>query len=79
VIKAEPQIREEAELLRIVLEDEEKWGTLLANETLLRMRNVYVTPHNAFNTKEAIQRILDITLENIEGFIEGDSKHLVDL
>lgn len=77
VIKAEPQIREEAELLRIVLEDEEKWGTLLANETLLRMRNVYVTPHNAFNTEEAIQRILNITLENIEGFIDDKAEHLV--
>lgn len=78
VIGAEPQIREEAELLRTVIEEQEKWGTLLMNETLLRLRNVYVTPHNAFNTEEAIQRILDVTLENIEGFIDGKPKYLVN-
>ncbi|HKJ90673.1 MAG TPA: NAD(P)-dependent oxidoreductase [Oceanipulchritudo sp.] len=78
VISAEPVIREEAELIRIVIEDEESWGDLLANETLLRMRNVYVTPHNAFNTNEAVQRILDVTLENIEGFIRNEPVNTVE-
>lgn len=39
-----------------------------------------ITPHSAFNTKEAVQRILDTTVENITAFtlgkpqnIEGDS------
>ncbi len=77
VVSAEPAIREEAELIRIVIEDEERWGELLANETLLRMRNVYVTPHNAFNTKEAVQRILDVTLENIEGFLRNEPVNTV--
>lgn len=77
VIGAEPTIREEAELIRSVIEDEERWGDLLANETLLRMRNVYVTPHNAFNTTEAVQRILDVTLENIEGFIGNEPVNTV--
>lgn len=78
VLSAEPAIREEAELLRAAVEEEEKWGELLANETLLRLRNVYVTPHNAFNTKEAVQRILDVTRENLEGFVSGEPVNLVE-
>ena len=77
VLGAEPTIREEAELLRCAVEDEDQWGDLLANETLLRLRNVYVTPHNAFNTREAVQRILDVTLENLEGFVGGEPVNLV--
>lgn len=78
VLSAEPTIREEAELLRSAVEDEDKWGELLANETLLRLPNVYVTPHNAFNTKEAVQRILDVTLENLEGLVSGEPVNLVE-
>jgi len=37
-----------------------------------------VTPHNAFNTKEAVQRILDVTRENIEGFAKGEPVNLVE-
>lgn len=78
VLGAEPTIREEAELLRSAVEDEDKWGELLANEMLLRLRNVYVTPHNAFNTKEAVQRILDVTFENLKGFVSGEPVNLVE-
>ena len=78
VLSAEPTIREEAELLRCTVEEEETWGELLANETLLRLRNVYVTPHNAFNTKEAVQRILDVTRKNLEGVVSGEPVNLVE-
>jgi D-lactate dehydrogenase len=38
---------------------------------LLRDRDdVVFTPHNAFNTEEAIGRIIKTTVENIEGFIK---------
>jgi len=38
---------------------------------LLRDRDdVVFTPHNAFNTKEAIERIIDTTIQNIKDFIE---------
>ncbi len=32
------------------------------------MPNVIITPHNAFNTKEAMQRILQTDMENIKAF-----------
>lgn len=35
-------------------------------QKMLQLPNVIITPHNAYNTKEAIQRILEITLSNIQ-------------
>ena len=45
---------------------------LIANR-LLKMDNVLVTPHTAYDTKEATQRILDITLENINSCLNFSS------
>ncbi len=35
-------------------------------QKMLQLPNVIITPHNAYNTKEATKRILQITLENIQ-------------
>lgn len=77
VLPEEPVIREEAELLRSVYEERANLNTLLANHVLVHMRNVIVTPHSAFNTKEAVQRIIDTTIENIQAFIRGETQNLV--
>lgn len=37
---------------------------------IMKRANVVVTPHNAFNTKAALKRILDITIENIKAFLK---------
>lgn len=47
------------------------------NRRLIRMENVLVTPHDAFNSKEAHERILQITIENIQGFIKGKPVNVV--
>ncbi len=39
------------------------------NNNLLKLKNVVVTPHIAFNTKEAVNRTLEITHANISKFI----------
>ncbi len=49
----------------------EKLKTVIANHILMKMPNVLITPHNAFNTQEALERILNTTLENIKGFIHN--------
>jgi D-lactate dehydrogenase len=36
-----------------------------------------VTPHNAYNTTEAVGRIIDTTIDNIEAFARGEAKNLV--
>ena len=39
-------------------------------EKLLSFENVIITPHNAYNTKEAVDRIIDETIENIKSCFE---------
>lgn len=77
VLPEEPTIREEAELLRSVYMRRHNLETLLADHVLLHLRNVVITPHSAFNTREAMQRILVTTRANIDAFLEGKALNLV--
>ena len=43
--------------------------SLMLNHKLLERPNVLFTPHIAFNSTEAIERILTVTVENIRGFL----------
>lgn len=47
--------------------------TDLFNHILMDMPNVLVTPHNAFNSREANTRILDTDIANIAAFFENGS------
>ena len=64
-----------------VLNDKEKGHnlkTVIQNHVLIDMPNVIITPHNAFNTQEALQRILDTDIENIKSFVEkGEAEYPV--
>ncbi len=51
--------------------------TVLENHYLIEHPAAIITPHNAFNTVEAIKRILDTTIENINAFAHGESKNLI--
>ena len=77
VLPEEPVMREEAELLRSVYRKRHNLETLLADHVLLRLRNVIITPHSAFNTREAVQRILDTTADNISHFLRGEPQNVV--
>jgi len=74
VLEEEPMLREENELLHkdFPIED---LKTVLENHMLLNNPNVVITPHNAFNSREAIERILNTTSDNILGFLGGVSKN----
>lgn len=69
VIEGEELIKEEKELLHC--EGERcKWRPLIErNNRLFKMDNVVFTPHNAFNSREALVRIVDTTIENIRLFL----------
>lgn len=49
------------------------------NLKLLDYKNVVITPHNAFNTKNAHQRIITTTLENIHSYMDGKPINLVKI
>lgn len=76
VLAEEPVVREESEVLRSIYERRHDLDTLLADHMLIRMRNVVVTPHSAFHTREAVQRILDTTADNIRAFAAGRPQHV---
>jgi D-lactate dehydrogenase len=67
VIEGEELIREEKQLLHET-KNIDKWKTIFRDHKIFRMDNVVFTPHNAFNSKEALIRILDTTICNIESF-----------
>lgn len=72
VLEEEGQINEELRLLADGHPNEEQLRVLLEDHILMTMPNVYITPHNAFNTSEALRRILDTTIHNIVSFVKGE-------
>jgi D-lactate dehydrogenase len=77
VLPDEPLIREEAELICSIYCDQHDLRNLVADHVLLRLRNVVVTPHSAFNTREAVARIVETTVANIEAFARGEPQNVV--
>lgn len=49
----------------------EQIKTVLMDNRLIDHPNVIITPHNAFNSMEALERIMDTTIENIKSFAVG--------
>ncbi len=68
VLEEECAIKEEKQLLSKRFAQECDLRTMLQDHMLQRMDNVIITPHNAFNSREALLRIIDTTMENIEAF-----------
>lgn len=78
VLPNEPLIREEAEVFRADAGfSDYDLKALVANNVLLRFPNVIVTPHNAYNTDDAVKRIIETTLDNIQAFAIGDPQNVV--
>jgi D-lactate dehydrogenase len=78
VLPQEPLIREEAAIFHHeAVRDAEDFKALVANHVLLRFPNVIVTPHNAYNTEAALERIIATTLANIEEFAQGKPQNVV--
>jgi D-lactate dehydrogenase len=77
VLEGEEYITEE----KAVLTDENRADVLGAvgqNALILRHKNVVYTPHIGFNSREALIRILDTTVDNIVGFSAGEPQNLVN-
>lgn len=73
VLEDEEWILDEKRLLQTP-ENKDHWiklRTTQRNHILLHRQNVIYTPHLAFYSQEAVERILDTTVHNIESFIQG--------
>lgn len=77
VLEEEGAIHDELSLLTEGHPEEHNLKTILSNHVLIDMPNVIITPHNAFNTEEALKRILDTTLDNIKSIQEGSPINIV--
>jgi D-lactate dehydrogenase len=76
VLEGEELVKEERQLLSKDF-SKEKLATALRNHILLHRENVVITPHIAFDSREALQRILETTVANIAGFLGNSPVNLV--
>ena len=77
VVEGEELIQEESQLLQ--QPSVQKLQDVIRTHVLFRRENVIFTPHNAFNSKEALERILDTTVINIVSFERGEPANIVHL
>jgi len=77
VLEEEGETKDELTILALGHPKEEDLKTMLQNHILMKMPNVLITPHNAFNSQEALERILNTTIQNIKGFIKGAPTNIV--
>lgn len=78
VLEEEGDIKEEQKMLlenKNMASDQLK--TLWANHLFIDMNNVIVTPHNAFNTKEALHNIEITTMENIQHYLKREPQNII--
>ena len=79
VLEEEGDMKDELALLLGGHPKETELKVILQNHVLMRMPNVLVTPHNAFNSQEALGRILATTIQNVRGFLNGKPENSVSL
>ena len=47
---------------------------ITADNPLLQARNCFLTPHQAWATLEARQRLMQVTVDNVASFLRGDAR-----
>ncbi len=77
VLEEEGDMGEEMKLVSDPHPQLEEIKNVLANNYLINHPRVIITPHIAFNTDEAVKRILDTTIDNILSFSKGEIKNRV--
>ena len=68
VLEEENEVKDEVNLVRGGTLSREAMNVVLEDHILMKMPNVLITPHVAFDSWEAVHRILDITIRNIKAF-----------
>jgi len=78
VLEEEAGLKEERELLASEYLKKGNVQTELVDHVLLTRDDVIITPHNAFNSKEALSEILEISIGNIKSYINGAPNNIVE-
>ena len=77
VLEGENDMTEEIEVLTKRFRKKEELQTLVLNHMLINHPKVLITPHNAFNSVEALMRIENTTIENISNYLKGTPKNCI--
>jgi len=77
VLEEEGDMNDELALLTFPHPKESELKIVLENHYLINHPRVIVTPHIAFNTTEAVTRILDTTIENLKNFSSNSPINIV--
>lgn len=77
VLEEETHLKEEREFLSTEYLKTADLKTELINHVLLTRDDVVITPHNAFNSREAVEEILETSVLNIKKFIQGNPQNLI--
>lgn len=77
VLEGEDVLSEEKQLLMNPNASEASLRQALRNRSMLQRSDLVITPHIAFNSAEAVQRILDTTVANIKAYRAGATQNQV--
>lgn len=78
VLEEENALKEEREFLASEHIKKGDIQTELLDHILLTRDDVVITPHNAFNSKEALHEILETSIGNVKSYISGAPTNIVE-
>jgi D-lactate dehydrogenase len=71
VLEEESAIKDELELFHEADKNQSKFQVLVQDHALIDHPRTHITPHNAFNSQEALERILNTSIYNLNCFLNG--------
>ena len=77
VLEEEIPLKDDLTLLSKTFHEQVNWKTVLEDHVLINRDDVIFTAHNAFNSFEAVNRILNTTIDNIHQFFSGNPQNTV--
>lgn len=77
VLEEEDDLSEEVDILTQTHQKQTELRTMVMNHILIKHPNVVITPHNAFNSRDALNRITKTTIQNIQAYIDGNTINTV--